>query len=316
MSDVRLLATLTTDSSSGDVILDATADGVSVLSDPLTIDEGDKTSSGSASPAGYLGDDIPVGAEFSIDVTDEGTGAEGLKVWVSGIVTTTGETATPYFVTSLNTGSTSSGDHFNVDWPSGLAADDVAILKVLLGDYSDHDPVPVDINRPSGWSDMVLQSDETGLRIAVFWKRCTGAETGHQAVTLSGSFNGAQAGEISIWRDCVSLGDPFEALAVTSGNVSTMTADDTTTLGDNRRVVNEFITLGRAHSDPDTGWTEVYDEGDYSLGEIASGFAGSARAVTESGTLVAGDVRTRTGPPLGLTEWFAISYALVGGVAV
>lgn len=73
-------ASLTAPSSSGDVEVDVKLDGVSIFdTDKITIPEGETTSLLGVLPSLVL-DDLLDDQEFSIDVLDDGTGAEGLKV--------------------------------------------------------------------------------------------------------------------------------------------------------------------------------------------------------------------------------------------
>jgi hypothetical protein len=73
-------ATLSANSTSGDVTLDINEAGVSVLSTLLTIDANEDTSTTAATPAVLADTTIADNARVSIDVDDAGTGAKGLKV--------------------------------------------------------------------------------------------------------------------------------------------------------------------------------------------------------------------------------------------
>lgn len=84
VSEVR--ASLTEESSSGDVVIDINQSGTTIFNtDELTIDAGDRTSEGSASPYVFdgaitLADD----EELTFDIESAGTDAKGLKVKIFG----------------------------------------------------------------------------------------------------------------------------------------------------------------------------------------------------------------------------------------
>lgn len=85
LTEVR--ASLLTASSSGAVIIDVNVDGASILSTPLTIDEGAKTSVTSQTPHVIAegNDDIPDDAEITIDLVQPGDGATGLVLTLIGV---------------------------------------------------------------------------------------------------------------------------------------------------------------------------------------------------------------------------------------
>lgn len=80
-------ASLSTASSSGDVVVDINKNSTTIFdTDELTVDQGDKTSVGSASP--YVLDADPTNFadddEVTFDIVSAGTGAAGLKVKLLG----------------------------------------------------------------------------------------------------------------------------------------------------------------------------------------------------------------------------------------
>ncbi|TXH53724.1 MAG: hypothetical protein E6Q97_12510 [Desulfurellales bacterium] len=78
-----LRASLTTASSGGAVVLDVLANGVSVFgANKLTIDEGALSSYTSVDPPAFDVQYIEDDAELTFNVTDDGTGAEGLKAYL------------------------------------------------------------------------------------------------------------------------------------------------------------------------------------------------------------------------------------------
>lgn len=78
LSDVR--ATLTNASSLGAVQIDVNASGASIFSTPITVDEGEKTSTTAAAPAALSDTSIADDEEITIDIDSPGSGAKGAKV--------------------------------------------------------------------------------------------------------------------------------------------------------------------------------------------------------------------------------------------
>lgn len=77
-------ASLTTASSSGTPTVDINEGGVSVLSTLLTIDANETTSTTAATPAVISDSAIADDAELTFDIDVAGTGAKGLKVYLTG----------------------------------------------------------------------------------------------------------------------------------------------------------------------------------------------------------------------------------------
>jgi hypothetical protein len=77
-------ASLTTTSSSGDVVVDINEGGTSILSAEITVDQGDKTSVGGSQPGTVSDASLAADAEITIDIDSAGTGAKGLKVTILG----------------------------------------------------------------------------------------------------------------------------------------------------------------------------------------------------------------------------------------
>lgn len=78
-------ATLSTASTAGLPTFDVNMNGVSLLSTPITIDVGEKTSRTANVPPviGAL-TAVPDDAEFTFDIDVAGTGARGAKIWLFG----------------------------------------------------------------------------------------------------------------------------------------------------------------------------------------------------------------------------------------
>jgi hypothetical protein len=78
-------SSVNTVSSSGLVTVDIKEAGISILSTLLSIDASEKTSTTAATPAVISDTALADDAEITIDITAAGTGAKGLKVWITGI---------------------------------------------------------------------------------------------------------------------------------------------------------------------------------------------------------------------------------------
>jgi hypothetical protein len=77
-------ASLTTTSSSGDVVVDINEGGTTILSAEITVDEGDTTSIGGAQPGTISDASLADDAVMTVDIDSAGTGAAGLKVTLVG----------------------------------------------------------------------------------------------------------------------------------------------------------------------------------------------------------------------------------------
>lgn len=82
VTDIR--ASLTTESSSGTPTFDIKENGTTILSTALTIDEGEKTSTTASTPLVISSPSIVDDAEITVDITDAGTGATGVKILFYG----------------------------------------------------------------------------------------------------------------------------------------------------------------------------------------------------------------------------------------
>lgn len=80
----KVKASLTTASSSGPVTVDVNCNGVSIFSTVLTIDEGEKTTFTSTTPAVISATLFNEDDEITVDIDAAGTGATGLKVYIIG----------------------------------------------------------------------------------------------------------------------------------------------------------------------------------------------------------------------------------------
>lgn len=80
-------SSLTVPSSSGLVTVDIKVNGISMLSTPLSIDAGEKTSKTAATPAVISNTTVPDDSEITYDVLAAGTNAVGLKVTIAALDT-------------------------------------------------------------------------------------------------------------------------------------------------------------------------------------------------------------------------------------
>lgn len=85
ISDIR--ASLLNASASGAVQIDIRKNGSSILSSPLTIDQGNKTSVGSQAPVAISDSDVADDDELIVDISEPGTDASGLVITIIGTPT-------------------------------------------------------------------------------------------------------------------------------------------------------------------------------------------------------------------------------------
>lgn len=99
---------------------------------------------------------------------------------------------------------------------------------------------------------------------ALYWRRCDGTEGG------SGVFYSASSGSgtaialctLTVYKDCIATGVPFEALAHASGYAPTITGSDITTTGDRETILTLFgVEDFDNTSSPSPGWTELLHVG-------------------------------------------------------
>jgi len=106
----------------------------------------------------------------------------------------------------------SGGASFTVAWPSGIQSGDIAILAV----YG---------NTDGWWTSNSTTFTQIGTQVSsagvyglyMFWRRCTGSESGNLTVNTNSS--GVQyLGLLSVYRGCIASGTPYENF--TQGTVS------------------------------------------------------------------------------------------------
>lgn len=292
-------ASLVAGSSSGDVEIDITIAGESILSDSLTVEEGETTG---ALDTDATGDD---GALVSIDVTADGTGAEGLKVWLIGTRRSVSAAAMPYYVT--NGGITNS---FSTTPAVPYPATEDGDFLILQANSQVTTGTPT-LATPAGWTLLYgpQRVDDGSVHIVTytFWKRADGTETGN--VTLGWSALHFTTSVISAWRGVVASGDPIESVAHNDGHSTTMSGSDVVTTGDGRRVVNLYHIAANAISTGGAGWSTIYQQlaGAAFFGSIGA----SAKAADDAGNVDAEDRGLD-----GNYVWASLSFALIPAVIV
>jgi hypothetical protein len=99
--------------------------------------------------------------------------------------------------------------------PAGVTADDIILLVM----FTDPTSTPTTITAPAGFTEppsspQVITGGSLNLRMSVYWKRATGAESGSYTTTFSSNtFSEAVALRFS---GCVTSGSPFDT---TAGNI-------------------------------------------------------------------------------------------------
>lgn len=202
----------------------------------------------------------------------------------------------------------SSPDPVDAPYPAGLAANDIALLHTFMYDQSGSSQT---INTPSGWT-LLSQGKagngvDNGFPHAIFWKRLTGSESGTVGVVASAGHLAADClmGRISVWRGCITSGNPYEQLGTNNVEGTTaMTGSSVTTQGDNRTVLNLCACDGATTSTPASGWTEEYDS------TTGSGTGGAIKLYSIQ-RLTAGTYAAATHTLAAGRRWGVASFALI-----
>ena len=309
--DVR--ASLTAASSSGPVQVDVLANGTSVFSTKVQIDQGATTSIGSAVPMAIdvanLKDDWPI----VFNITEGGSGAEGLKVTLLGVRTTFGNPETPYFFAngSASVALTPTGAS-SPSYPAGVLADDIAFL-VVAGNYQGATDTAT-IIAPSGFALVGTQQQFNSGNAspyhnsacgALFWRRCDGSES---STSINVSSDQAQNtfSNLVLFRSCVGNGTPYENAAQTAGSTAAATGSAVVaSLGTETVVTFYSAYLQGDAGGAGAGWTTVYNQG-VNFSDGGNVLAASTFPAPLAAT-IAPEARTLTGN----APWFSWTVALL-----
>jgi hypothetical protein len=168
--------------------------------------------------------------------------------------------AMPYFFNvGVRADNASAAAGFNVVYPTGLKANDIAIIHaVSIDNLADSHT----INTPTDFTSI----GQGNLRSfayrkhALFYKRLTGSESGNVAMSRTGtlSVNDDFTAVMAIFRGCIASGTPYEALASNTGNGTTLDCAGLTTLGADRLVLHFCGDTGD-NATAAAGWLKVYD---------------------------------------------------------
>lgn len=279
-------------SQSGTVVVGAGA--------PCQIDAGSKTSVGSAAPVTISAPDMFYDQELTFNITGQGDGtAKGLRVTLGGYRAAFGADSLPFFVGAQETRAL--GATVTAAWPDAYSptVNDVAFL---IANPQDSGGTAGTAVRPSGWNTM---DSATGWG-SIFWRRLDGSESG-SGVAVSGTGYVGGTPEIAammvVFRNCVQLGTPYEAEIQNTGTGLTEEGQSIVTLGQYRLAVTFFLQYGNDASNPDTGWTQLFDQTD---GAGVVRFSGDAQQVPTAAA-VSADNRTITDS----LPWATFTFALI-----
>lgn len=154
------------------------------------------------------------------------------------------------------TGSTDAQDAGkNCPVPTGAAANDIALLAIEMWLDTATDPV---VTWPSGFTQTVYYESTADpfQRIAVGWKRLTGADTGNYAYTLNGSY--WNMAHCMLVTGAATTGDAIEATNTAETGGTTMPSTSVTTVTE--PFLAHFVAkVGSATNTPPTNFTEVQD---------------------------------------------------------
>lgn len=179
----------------------------------------------------------------------------------------------------------------SVPVPASVAANDVIIVHLYQ-----EDAAPT-VTPPTGFTEVTFttapQTTGSVLRLRVFWKRATGADTGTYAFTHTSNITEAQAARFT---GCITSGTPLEVLgsAVDNSGTTNPTAAITGTTGgaDRLLVWGSAQYASAATVTAPTGFTLVQDGSDLSTAYKAQATAGSTGSV--AGTMSLGSVNADT----------------------
>lgn len=166
--------------------------------------------------------------------------------------------------------------------PSGVVADDIVLLHMFT------DITTSTITPPSGFTQAAdSPQNVTGgltMRLAVFWKRAVGSESGTYTSTFSAStFAEAVATRYS---GCITSGSPFD---VTNGNVDTVGNTLTAAVSVTTTVPNTLLVHGAGNWTggtwtPSSGFTGRVTSGGFNLmfvgtkDQVSAGGSGTVQA--------------------------------------
>ena len=162
--------------------------------------------------------------------------------------------------------------------PTGAAADEIMVVGMYLEGTAAVTP-------PTGFTQKSRPTTGSGGSdhdLIVFWKRCTGADSG----TYSFSWTGG------LWREgacvrisgCVTSGDPFNVVgtnaSTTAGSGVTPASSNTTTVTDTLQLFVGSNFNGGAWTPP-SGYTERVDNSsDLTVATLAQATAGASGSIT------------------------------------
>lgn len=165
----------------------------------------------------------------------------------------------------------------NIAVPAGAAANEVMLAFIYLESTGAITP-------PSGFT-LVDRASNTGSNnndLAVYWKRCTGADSGTYNFTIPNIFRTASCCRFS---GCILSGNPYDVVGKNQANTAaggvTPASANTTTVIDTLQVFAGTNFNGAAWTPP-TGYTERVDASSTltvaSLAQAAIGASGSITA--------------------------------------
>jgi hypothetical protein len=157
--------------------------------------------------------------------------------------------------------------------PSGFAANDILIAVVFKENTAAFSATPSGFALVTGGRDIA-----TGFySVDIYWKRATGAESGSQTFTWSGSV--PRAGYMVAISGAVTRGDPWNpaTLAAWAGsNSGAMSASSVTTTVDDTLILGVYtVDNGGATWTAGSSMTERIDNGDTYLQTVAQSAAGA-----------------------------------------
>jgi hypothetical protein len=306
LTEVR--ASLTTASSSGAVTVDINLDGTSILSTPLTIDQGEKTSTTAATPAVISEDQLWDDGPITFDVDGAGTGAAGLKVTLIGQRADIEEPAPTDIAFVAQTSTTyASRTNTTVTKPTGTVDGDIVVLGIVTGTATEAlDPTP-----PGGFTLLTgypTDASDGGFNVEmrVYYKIASseGADW-----TFTHSANASQGFALA-YRN-VNGGTPIDVNpSINTGTGSTATATTITTVTNNAMVLYVAHDWGSNTGtlSPPSGSTPTFTERIDAVG--ATGIVYVADGLLATAGATGSKTQTNNNTPASSDAWGASLFAL------
>jgi len=234
-------AYLTRPAASGTFTVDIKLDGISILSTPLTVDAGEKTSITAAVPAVISNSDLTRGSELTIDVTDDADGsATGLII---SLLTTSAPPLSPPPPSVITRGAHTSADSDGeTSTTSAIDTTGASLLVVAVATLTGVIPTITD-SKGNTWTALTgADSGGTGAgTVKIFYAVNPTVGTGHTFTgSASGSFHSISA---VAYNDVVTTSPKDQDAGAGSASGTTQQPGSVTPLSDGQVLVTALLSI-------------------------------------------------------------------------